>query len=98
MISTLKGWRPRPLDDGDSALEYSRTPVQRTNSHANGGQSSLYPCAHFLAFNTFNITTPSRQIDIEIRKQKTEKEEQRDGDEGENTNRDVLKPVQSHHG
>lgn len=58
----------------------------------------MYPCAHFLAFNTFNITTPSRQIDIEIRKQKTEKEEQRDGDEGENTNRDVLKPVQSHHG
>ena len=23
-ISTLKGWRPRPLDDGDSGKEYSR--------------------------------------------------------------------------
>ena len=24
VISTLKGWRPWPLDDGDSALEYSK--------------------------------------------------------------------------
>ena len=24
VISTLKGWRPWPLDDGDSAVEYTR--------------------------------------------------------------------------
>lgn len=37
-ISTLKGWRPWPLDDGDSAVEYTRylvceKPIFHVNSY-----------------------------------------------------------------
>ena len=36
VISTLKGWRPWPLDDGDSAVEYTRYLVcEKANFHVN---------------------------------------------------------------